>query len=285
MSRLRYHLIEGSPTGVDNVVAIDPSRDNPILQADSNHPHWTAIKQGLIDNDPRVFELFDVKGGLARRMQILSDRITYDGTNILFDGDVQEGPLADHLTRCLESGVQDFAPVVKFWEKVAQNPDKRSREQLFTWLRNCEFTITEDGDILGYKGVVTRSEGEFLSINSGTAFVDGEEFKGQIPNRPGTEVSMPRSQVRNDPNTHCSYGLHVGDWSYASTFARGAVLEVHVNPRDVVSIPNDESYRKMRCCKYKVVKVRDKQSKKPIESFDDDRWTGDVGYEVDDYVY
>lgn len=277
MSRIFYHLIEGSPTGVDNVVVIDPSRSNPILQADSNHPHWHAIKDGLSAGDESVFELFDVQGGLVKQLTSLSDRISFDGHNILFDGDVQSGPLADHLVRCLESGVQDYMPVVKFWEKVAQNPDQRSREQLFDWLRNCEFTITEDGDILGYKGVVTPREGEFMSVHSGTAFVDGVEVEGNIPNQPGTVVTMPRAQVRNDPNTHCSYGLHVGDWSYASSFGRGAVLEVHVNPRDVVSIPNDHSYHKMRCCKYKVVKVREEASKRPIENFDNEKWS-DVGY-------
>lgn len=279
MSRIFYQLIEGSPTGVDSVVTIDPSRTNPILQADSNHPHWKAIKTGLANDDESVFDLFDVQGGLVSKLTALSDRISFDGANILFDGDIQTGPLADHLLRCLESGVQDYAPVVKFWEKCAQNPDDRSREQLFTWLKNCQFTITEEGDILGYKGVVSAGEGKFLSQHSGSAFVDGVEIRGQIPNNPGTVVTMPRSQVKNDPSTHCSYGLHVGDWSYASSFGRSATLEVHVNPRDVVSIPNDESYRKMRCCKYKVVKVRETESRLPIESFEtEDAWN-DVGYE------
>lgn len=279
---ISFHLIRNPESNIENVVALNPNSDNPIYQADSSHPHWKAILQGLYDNDPEVFELFDVQGGLVKHMTSLSDRISFDGYNILFDGDVQSGPLAEHLVRCLESGVQDYEPVVKFWEKVAQNPDQRSREQLFTWLQNCEFTITGEGDILGYKGVTTKAEGEFLSIHAGTAWVDGKEVKGQIPNQPGTEVSMPRSKVHNDPNTHCSHGLHIGDWSYASSFGYGVVLEVHVNPRDVVSIPNDHSYRKMRACKYKVVKVRDQESKRPIERFDEDEWQGDVGYRVND---
>lgn len=280
MSNISYHLIEGNGTGVDNVVALDLSRSQPLLQADSNHPHWPAIVSGLKSGDESVFDLFDVQGGLVSRLTALSDRVSFDGNNILFDGDVQEGPLADHLIRCLESGVTDYAPVVKFWEKVSTNPDTRSREQLFTWLKNCEFTITEEGDILGYKGVVTHAEGSYLSVHSGSAFVDGVEIHGQIPNNPGTVVTMPRSKVRNDPNTHCSHGLHIGDWSYASSFGRGAVLEVHVNPRDVVSIPNDSSYRKMRACKYKVVKVRDEETRQPIATIEDDRWEGDVGYYV-----
>jgi hypothetical protein len=275
-----YHLLQGGANNVDNVVAVFPNESKPVMQADSNHPHWQAIVRGLKDGDASVYRLFDIQGGLVKQMTALSERVSFDGRNILFDGDPQEGPLADHLMRCLEAGVQDYEPVVKFWEKVAQNPDQRSREQLFTWLQSHEFTITEDGDILGYKGVTSAAEGKFLSIHSGTAYVDGVEIKGQIPNNPGTVVTMPRANVRNDPNSACSYGLHVGDWSYASSFGR-VVLEVHVNPRDVVSIPRDSGARKMRSCRYKVVKVRDAESHAPIElPLAEEAWAGDVGYRV-----
>lgn len=270
-----YRLTLGE---VSNVVAFDESSTNPIYQADSSHPHWNQIVNKLKAGDRAAFKLFDVKGGLVSTLTSLSDRISYDGTHILFDGDPTTGPLADHLIRCLHSGTQDYMPVVRFWDKVAQNPDDRSREQLFTWLQSHDFTITEDGDIVGYKGVVTQSEGEFLSVHSGTAWVDGKEITGRIPNKPGTVVTMPRSKVKNDPHAACSYGLHVGDWSYASGFAQGAVLEVHVNPRDVVSIPLDSGQKKMRTCKYKVVRVRDKESKSPILTTKD--WEGDVGYRV-----
>lgn len=282
MGNISFHLIRNNERGLDSVVALNPDADNPIYQADSRHPHWNAILQGLYNDDAEVFSLFDVRGGLQKHLRSLSDRISFDGDNVLFDGDVQSGPLADHLMRCLESGTQDYGPVVKFWEKVAQNPDERSKQQLFTWLQSHQFTITEDGDILGYKGVLSREEGKFLSVHSGTAFVDGVEIKGQIPNNPGTEVTMPRSMVKNDPNSACSYGLHVGDWSYASSFGDGATLEVHVNPRDVVSIPRDSGQRKMRCCKYKVVKVRSTESRKPIETYEN-KWEGDVGYVAEPY--
>jgi hypothetical protein len=280
MTNITYHLVrDNGGTGVDTVTAFDPSSKTPIQQADSRHPHWQAILEGLYANDASVFELFDIKKGLKQRFKQLSDRISFDGDNVLFDGDARTGPLADHLRRCIEAGTQDYTPVVKFWEKVETNPDTRSRQQLFAWLKSHEFTITEDGDILGYKGVVGKSESEFRSSHSGEAYVDGKLHKGQIPNKPGTVVTMPRSKVANNPNVACHYGLHVGDWSYAAGFAT-TVLEVHVNPRDVVSIPHDESARKMRCCRYKVVKVRDRRTKAPI-AVDDDGWYGDVGYEVE----
>lgn len=278
---ISYHLIRNPETNVDNVVAMFHNQREGLKQADSRHPHWNAILEGLQDNDESVYDLFDVQVGLVKQLTNLSDRVTFDGYNIRFDGDVHTGPIANHLVRCLEAGVQNYEPVVKFWEKVAQNPDDRSREQLFTWLQSHDFTITEDGDILGYKGVaVVRGDHGYASISSGTAFVDGKEYNGQIPNPIGAVVTMPRSEVKNDPNAPCHKGLHVGDWSYASDFGRGAVLEVHVNPRDVVSIPRDASYRKMRCCRYKVVKVRNAQTTAPIDLSTATEWQGDVGYLV-----
>jgi len=280
---ISYHLIGDGDTGVDTIVAIFPTRDKPIQQADSKHPHWSAIVEGVKAGDENVYELFDVQTGVVSRLTSLSDRVSFDGRDILFDGDKQEGPLADHLLRCLEAGVKDYAPLVKFWEKVAQNPDERSREQLFTWLQSHDFTITEEGDILGYKGV-NRVGDQFSSINtSGSAWVDGEEKQGAIPNPLGAVITMPRSEVKNDPNAACHKGLHVGDWSYASGFARGAVLEVHVNPRDVVSIPRDSSYRKMRCCRYEVVKVREFKSDSPIYFTGEEEFVPDVGYAPDDF--
>lgn len=278
MSDVRYQITrDNGLTGVDNIVAFFPNKKEPIKQANSNHPHWKSILSGL-QNGTDVYDLFDVKSGLLSSLRQVSDRISFDGENILFDGDVQSGPLADHLFRCLESGIQDYKPVAKFWEKVAQNPDNRSREQLFTWLRSHNFTITTEGDILGYKGVLSDNNTAYRSVSSGTAYVDGVQHVGQIPNPIGAVVTMPRSEVKNDPNVACHKGLHVGDWSYASNFA-DVVLEVHVNPRDVVSIPNDHSFRKMRCCRYQVVGRRSTESRAPIHYPEDERgsWE-DVGY-------
>lgn len=279
MTEISYHLITGGQG--DNVVAYNPNSDQPLYQADSRHPHWQAILDGLANGDENVFELFDVKGGMIKRLQALSDRVSYDGQNVRFDGDVQSGPLADHLIRCLEQGLADYAPIVKFWEKVAQNPDARSREQLFSWLKTHQFTISTEGDIVGYKGVVADTTHGFASSNHGTAFVNGVKHTGAIPNPIGAVVTMPRSEVANDPNSSCSAGLHVGDWSYASHFGdKNLTLEVHVNPRDVVSIPRDSNARKMRCCRYVVVQQIGKHYNGAAVKIGTEEhvWEGDVGY-------
>ena len=63
---------------------------------------------------------------------------------------------------------------------------------------------------------------------------------------------MPRSEVDENPDNHCSSGFHVGAWEYASSFGERVVL-VEVDPADVVSVPNDYNAQKCRVTKYKVL--------------------------------
>jgi hypothetical protein len=280
VSDIIYHLVRGEK--VDNIVVFNPSQEPPIFEADSNHPHWQAIMTGLKNNDTSIFELFDVQGGMVKRLKVLSDRVEYDGRNILFDGDVINSALADQILRFIQQGVGDYAPLVRFWEKLASNPNEHSRDQLYRWLKTHDFTITDNGDIVGYKGVIPVLEDRlerFESVHAGKAHVDGKEISGRIPNNPGSIVTMPRSEVMHNPRIGCHTGLHVGTWAYAQNFGHGAVLEVHVNPRDIVSIPTDCSDAKMRCCKYKVVQKLGKHyDGKAVRPAEDYAWSGDVGY-------
>ena len=168
------------------------------------------------------------------------------------------------MLRFLEAGVEDWVPLVKFFENVQANPNEHSREQLYNWLAKRDFTITPDGLIVGYKGV-TR---DYRSILSGTATVDGVVYKGQIPNHIGAVVEMPRDQVQWDPSVGCHTGLHVGTYEYANGFAQGVLLEVHVNPRDVVSVPTDCDWAKVRVCRYVVVGTIDQPYTTPVIGFD-----------------
>lgn len=259
MSNISYHLIRGDK--VDNVIAFQPDSDEPLHQADSNHPYWDLIIEGLHNDDDNVFNLFDVAKAAANKLMVLSERVTYDHGKIRFDGDEQTGPLADHLVRVIQSDTEDYAPIVKFWELVASNPSEHSREAMYKWLAKHDFTIDEDGYIVGYKSVNgdVNDPDSWLSTRAGHGFVDGVEFGGVLsgeclPNVPGSVVSMPRAEVDDNHNNGCSSGLHIGDWTFVEKFSGGVKVEVRVNPRDVVSIPNDDT-RKMRCCRYEVIGI------------------------------
>jgi hypothetical protein len=130
-----------------------------------------------------------------------------------------------------------FDIFLKFWEKLSENPSKDSQEQLYRFLEANHFPLTPDGCFIGYKAV--RSN--FKDLHS-----------GQFDNAPGNEVSMARKDVTHDPGTACSEGLHVASYSFAKGFRNGdsVVIEVKVNPADVVSVPNDAGQGKARVCKY-----------------------------------
>ncbi|UQJ95396.1 rIIB protein [Klebsiella phage CPRSB] len=78
---------------------------------------------------------------------------------------------------------------------------------------------------------------------------------GKFDNSPGVTVSMPRNMVDEDKTRTCSTGLHVAAKSYLPHYGGGVgrVIQVKVDPADVVAIPVDYNNAKMRVCRYKVM--------------------------------
>jgi len=66
---------------------------------------------------------------------------------------------------------------------------------------------------------------------------------------------MARNKVDDDKNIGCSYGFHAGTLEYATGFAcsNDKLVLVEIDPADVVSIPTDCNFQKLRTCRYKVV--------------------------------
>ena len=218
--------------------------------ADSEHPNWDEIVERVTKEDfDGIAELFSLESTAIKAFEKLSERVAVRHGSVFFDGGEVTGPLADHLLRALREGV-DVAPLVKFWENLANNPSKDSRESLFLWLESHNFTIDQDGMIVGYKGV--RSD--MRSVSSGPGIVNGVETNGNLDNTPGNVLEVDRKYVDPNPDHHCSRGLHVGTWSYASGFGP-VVVEVRTNPRDVVAVPRDHNGEKMRTMRYKVERV------------------------------
>ena len=272
-------------SGRQTVTAFNENAESPIYTANSSHPMWDEIIEGLRTGDPDVWELFDVGSGVAKKFNQITDRVAFDGHNILFDGDVVHSTLTEHLMRVMERGnADDYLAVAKFWEKLESNPNAHSREQAYEWLASHRFQITPDGDVVGYKGV-SEVDGRYLSCWSSrvadkpSAYVNGTPVASmsQVPQAIGDVVTMPRGEVKHDPSVPCARGLHVATRSYAQGY--GTVLEVHVNPRDIVSVPSDASGEKVRCCRYKVARLATRaDNNSPVLSSGDNIWAGDVGY-------
>ena len=249
------NMRNGQPVGV---TAFYPDKTMSIQQATKeSHENFDEIYEGL-KNGEDVYDLFDPQEALNRQFSQVTDRVAIKGGRVYFDLVPVQDVVADHIIRSLrEDKGFDPEPHAKFMERLAANPSEHSREHLFKWLKAENFTINADGKIVGYKGVNIGSPGQYKSTRSGPGVVvDGKPVNGYVPNQPGSVIQMPRNMVTFDPNQTCSAGLHVGTWSYAKAFAQ-AVLEVEVDPADVVSVPSDSGGQKMRVWRYKVIDVVD----------------------------
>lgn len=278
---MQYTLI-GNEDGDQNIVVFIPG-GSPMV-AHSSHPYFDLIVQGARDGNPDVVNLFDLAQAADNKFrEALSERVSVKDGKVFIDGDEADSAITRQIVRFIEAGIDSWVPLVAFIENVLGNPNEHSREQLYTWLSNRDFAITEDGMLLGYKGVKPDGNGGFESIHSGRAIVNGVEVTGNIPNQIGDVIEMPRSEVQFDPSVGCHTGLHVGTFEYAESFAQGALLLVEVNPRDVVSVPTDCDAQKMRTCRYQVVALAP-QAARPLSAplvydheADDDLW-GDGEY-------
>lgn len=249
-----------SEAGETSISVFNPE-ETGTLQIHSSHPNYPTVLQICLDqlargvNEPIDVALFDLEAAISNIFTPLSERVAVLNGELYFDGDVLNSTLSDRIIKSvLDENQDEYEPWVHFLEKLATNPNEHSRESLYEFLRKEDFTITDNGDIVGYKSVWADEDHEFVSDRSnGTAFVDGVIYESQpIPNPIGAIVTMPRSTVRHDPYAGCSAGLHVGTHQYANGFSGDSLLEIHFNPRDVVSVPSDGTVGKVRVSRYLV---------------------------------
>jgi len=237
----------------------------PPRAMSSGQPEFDAVLEKARAGDPTVIDLLDMAAAAQSKFQYLTDRIVARADGIYFDGDKMVGPLADQVSRFLREGVGDWRPLVNFFERVMTNTNEHTRRTLFDFLGQEDFTINDDGTIVGYKAVHVRGDAYSPSRFGPGVTVNGVLQVGRIEQRVGDLVEMPRARVVHDPTADCSVGLHVGTHNYASTFLTGpgtAVLEVAIDPRDVVSVPEGRGgYGKVRVCRYRVVREIPKRAK------------------------
>lgn len=174
---------------------------------------------------PRAIALFS-----AGKVQVFDGEVTYNGK-----------PIHSCLTtRILEFAREGFPfeSLVRFMDKLMENPSERSREQLFSYLTLYMLPICEDGDFISQKSVTNDYK---------------DHHTQKVDNSIGKIIEMPREKVDENPNASCSFGYHVGNSGYVSTFSSGRVILCKVNPKDVCSVPHDSSCQKMRVCRYEVI--------------------------------
>ena len=267
-------MTQYSHVKVDDFENLTVLLDGELVSITNQHPRFSEILE-LVENDETegLQDLLDPSAALNVRFEKVGEQVSIKNGHVLFEGEEVNNILADAIVKFYSEGNDDFKPLVNFMEKLATNPNEHSKDHLFRWLKNLDLSIAENGDFIAYKGV----DSEMRSIHSGFGIIDGVETTGKLLNAVGSVIEMPRSQVTFDPADGCSFGLHAGTWGYANSFGH-TTLEVHINPRDVVSVPVDCADQKLRCCRYRVVQVLEKPYEQSLvagtydwdESDDDD---------------
>jgi hypothetical protein len=230
-----------------------------------NHLNFKRLRDYLLsggDDETEVATLVAARTYIPNKMQQLSSRVAYVEGVLTFDGEAMDNSLSKHIVKMVHEGDDGFPAYVRFMENLSTNPSPIARRQLFDWLNAQDFTLTDDGLIVGYKSI--GSDGLSVRSGSNTVYVDGEAHTGRVPNPVGARVWIARQEVDPNRDVDCSYGLHVGTHNYATTTFGGSdriTLQVHVNPRDVVAVPRDYNGAKMRVAEYVVVE----QSEQKIE--------------------
>jgi hypothetical protein len=205
---------------------------------DSSNPNYEKIKD-LLRNNPNGSTLFSllnmdrtIKGRKSKIFECKNGR-WYFKNELLPIG-------IGKLIAEFEEASLPVDSIVRFWNRLRKNPLESARNELILFVQSNNICITEDGMLVLYK------------------YVD-EDFKDYYSrtydNTPGRTVDMKREDVDKNRTNTCSKGLHVCSWQYLIGICTGKrIVEVFVDPVDVVSIPSDYNNSKMRCCKYEVIR-------------------------------
>lgn len=221
------YLIQGS-----NIVVVIGNKSHTISKTHVTYAKvLEAIKAGDWDT---VKDIIEPKKVVLNYGQ---GNVSIQGEKLFWKGTEMHNALSRRMIQMLQEGFP-IEPLVLFMENLMQNPSKRSVTELYGFLEKNNLPITPDGHFLAYKKV----RDNYLDVHSGT-----------MDNSPGQVVEMERNQVDDDQNQTCSTGLHFCSQEYLNHFGGARTVIVKINPRDVVSIPNDYNNSKGRACRYEVI--------------------------------
>lgn len=231
--RINYHVLNNS------IVVNFDGKTISVNKGDGRYKDVLAcIKEGRLADIP---DAIDVGSYFETRGMKLENGLLH------IDGEALPQALSQRVLQFRDEGLP-FEPLLRFWTNLKQNPSFNSRTMLYKFLEHNGHPLTDDGCFIAYRGVTE----DFRDVHSKT-----------FDNRVGQTCEMSRDKVDDNPNNTCSHGLHVACYDYAKGFGP-QLVEVKVNPKDVVAVPTDYNGTKMRVCKFEVVAVGEKLREEPL---------------------
>lgn len=242
--------------------------DNNVYNVQSDHPNFDVLREAYQTGAVNTFkDNFDIASSVQTYVEDgakVESPIKIVNGKVFYDGQEVNNAVVEAIQRMLKEGF-DIKPMVKFLENLMKCPSYNSVQEMWKFIEQAGLTITDDGCFLAHKAV--RQDYR-------------DKYTGTIDNTPGQKPPrMARCTVDDNPSNHCSKGYHVGALGYAGPggwyHSEGdKVLICKVNPADVVSVPNDHSCQKLRCCYYEPVGEFKCEFKRSV-------YSGEVG---DDYA-
>lgn len=230
---------------VDGTIFFTHGTDRHVV--DKSHVNYAKILTAIKGRKFGVASRLAANTGVTQAVQKLSDRITVNGGEIRFDDEVIHNVVTERILAFVREGLP-YKPLARFLERLQANPSRRSINELYKFLEHKNMPITDDGCFIAYKAI----------RNNWT-----DKHTGTKDNHVGKTPEEPRNTVDDDFTHGCSNGLHAGSYEYAMSFASGddRVVLVKIDPADVVSVPSDCSFQKLRACRYRVMEEIPRDSK------------------------
>jgi len=222
--------------------------DDKTVSYPRSHKLFQQVKENLENHN---FDAIDFEAEVEKSLKksSLPENVTIKKGFVKVDGKRLPEVLEKKVIEFYENGLPLY-PIVNFYRNLMKNPSEESRKDLFTFLMKNQIPLTEKGMFRAYKKV----RDDFTDSHTGT-----------IDNSVGKVVTMPREAVNPNRHVTCSSGLHVASWKYAQGYTGQILLEIQINPQDVVSVPVDYNNAKMRVCKYKVIRVIEQPNENLLE--------------------
>jgi len=224
--------------GTENSLTVSFLDTAKVYNIDSSHLHWQAVLDKLdVEDYEGLEELLSVKK--AVEVYASASGVEVDDIGVKYNGNYIDNYATQKILEFMKAKLP-VKSLLNFVSKVMANPSRRAVQELYKFLEHGQMPLTPSGNFLAYKSVNENYK---------------DWFSGKFSNTVGSEHTMARNDVCDDPDLGCSYGFHVGTLGYATEFNRGAnrLMIVEVDPSDVVSVPHDCQNQKLRTAKYKVV--------------------------------
>src|SRR5271157_5029075 len=174
MERLSYVLKSDNLA----VAVTDPVTKMPVWKTmHSTHASFKSIVKALKREDwAKAVRLFDTAQLIADksqgRVQVRKDGVFYNGTKV-------DNSLTTRILQLIKEG-KPVSSMLRFMDRLYQNPSQAAIGELYDWLNGCKLPITDDGRFVAYR----RVRSDYKDV-----------YSGSIDNSPGQKCMMKRSDV------------------------------------------------------------------------------------------